>query len=301
MILSIISMAVVHFGGFSPSDNYWPTTSENLDQYSLPMSKNDTVPVYALALFPICLWIALVLFEVFCNKSATPHQKVRYAILLAMTLFEVFIVTSVLTDIAKIFVSEPRPDFKFRCLGTDSTTEPTVDADGNIVCTGSSTLVQEGRVSFPSGHASSSMSTGMFGTLYIIWLAYFRKIDLPWRSVKGCQNLFTYQTVHALFFVALVPFFVALAIACTRVRDHRHSPADVTGGAFLGACVAALYFFPRILLASPEAECMDEECVCNHPEWIPLMLKPQGPLEMSNNEMRSSEFSASALTEIQSV
>jgi len=163
-----------------------------------------------------------------------------------------------------------------------------VDANGNINCTGVAALLNDGRDSFPSGHASSSMSTGLFGTLYLLWVVYFRKIDLPWRSIKGCQNLFTYQTVHALFFAALVPFFIALAIACTRVRDHRHSPADITGGAFLGACVAAFYFFPRILLASPESECMDDQCVCNSKEWIPLINKRPSMDLLAQNETRPS-------------
>jgi len=261
-------MAVVQYGGFQPSNSNWPITEHNLNQYSLPMSETDTFPAYALALFPVILWILLVLLECTCNSSASPLQKLRFALLIGMTLFEIFIVTSTVTGIAKVFVSEPRPDFKHRCLG--GAANMTVDENGNVICTGASSLVMDGRDSFPSGHASSSMSTGMFGTLYLLWVVYFRKIDLPWRSNKGCQNLFTYQLVHSLFFVALIPVFIALAISCTRVRDHRHSPADITGGAFLGACVAAFYFFPRILLASPEAECKDEECICNSKEWLPL-------------------------------
>jgi membrane-associated phospholipid phosphatase len=295
-------MVVVQYGGFEASNNNWPYTTENIDQYSLPMSTADTVPAYALALFPIGLWAAFVLVEIFCNSSATAHQKFRFALLIGMTLFEVFIVTSTLTGIAKVVVSEPRPDFKVRCLGSDPTVPPTYDTHGNVICTGAAALILDGRSSFPSGHASSSMSSGMFGTLYLLWLAYFRKIDLPWRSHKGCQTLFTYQTVHTLFCVALVPFFIALAIACTRVRDHRHSPADITGGALLGACVAALYFFPRILLASPETECMDDECVCNAREWLPL--KTPRPSAISTATTTSTTTatpvtSTSALTAIQ--
>jgi len=96
-----------------------------------------------------------------------------------------------------------------------------------------------------------------------LWFVYLRKIHLPWRNDKGCMTIMWYQISHALFCVCLLPVFVGLAIACSRVKDHRHSPADVTAGALLGTIVSALYFVVRVIHESPEHACVDmDKCEC---------------------------------------
>jgi membrane-associated phospholipid phosphatase len=52
------------------------------------------------------------------------------------------LLVSVFTDVVKLMMGELRPDFTARCLPKDN------------VCTGDPALVREGRLSFPSGHAS---------------------------------------------------------------------------------------------------------------------------------------------------
>jgi len=149
-----------------------------------------------------------------------------------------------------------------RCLGSASAV-PSVDANGNIVCTGSVSVIHEGRDAFPSGHAATSMCFGVFGSLYLLWFVYMRQISLPWRNHKGCMTTVWYQVSHALFCLCLFPLFVALGIACTRIRDHKHSPADVTAGALLGSIVSALYFLVRVVHQAPEHSCQDPSaCEC---------------------------------------
>jgi membrane-associated phospholipid phosphatase len=55
-----------------------------------------------------------------------------------------------------------------------------------------------------------------------------------------------------------------ILIPCSRVVDHRHSPADVTAGALIGI-FAAIVFFLRHALASGTQERLAEEAVNGKP------------------------------------
>jgi membrane-associated phospholipid phosphatase len=261
LAVSLIAIAIVSEG--TPDMKAWPYTDDNVNQYPMPMRESDTVPFWALCLFGIFMWILFSCLELFaCNRKQPLLRRIRFGLLIGMTMLEVFFVTATLTTMCKYFVAEPRPDFKTRCLGSPDAI-PTYDASGNVICTGSISVIREGRDSFPSGHASTALCFGVFGTLYLLWFVYLRKIHLPWRSDVGCMTTFWYQVSHALFCACLCPLFIALAICSSRIRDHRHSPADVTAGAFLGSLVAAMYFFVRIVHESPEHDCEDtKHCDC---------------------------------------
>lgn len=261
LAVSILAIGITSNG--TPNKAAWPYTNDNVNQYPMPMSEGDTVPFWAVCVFGISMFILMALCELFlCNRHLPLIKRVRFALLIGMTMLEVFFVTATLTTMCKYFVAEPRPDFKTRCLGSPEST-PTYDSQGNVICTGSTSVINEGRNAFPSGHASSSLCFGMFGTMYLLWLMYTRAIHLPWRTNLGCMTVFWYQVSHALFCVCLLPLFIALGIASTRVKDHRHSPADITAGAFLGSLIAVLYFYVRIVFEAPEQDCQQAEiCDC---------------------------------------
>jgi membrane-associated phospholipid phosphatase len=261
LVVSIIAIAIT--SGGTPNLSAWPYTQDNVNEYPMPMTEGDTVPFYAVCLFGVLLWIVFGLVEIFaCNRDLSLKQRLRFAILIGMTMLEIFFVTATLTTMCKYFVAEPRPDFKTRCLGSPGAV-PTYDANGNVICTGSTSVIHEGRNAFPSGHASTALCFGVFGTCYLMWLIYLRKIHLPWRTDVGCMTVFWYQVSHALFCACLFPLFVALAIACTRVKDHLHSPADITAGALLGTMISVVYFYVRIVFEAPELDCLDTmTCDC---------------------------------------
>jgi len=304
LAVSVIAVAIVNTG--TPDMTAWPYTAQNVNEYPMPMTADDSVPFYAVILFGIGLWLVFGAMEIFlCNRHSSLRRRIRFAILLGMTMFESFLVTATLFGMAKYAVAEPRPDFKVRCLGSDSAI-PTYDANGNVICTGSLAVIREGRNSFPSGHAASSMCFGIFGALYLLWFVYLRKIHLPWRNDKGCMTIMWYQISHALFCLCLFPVFVGLAIACTRVRDHRHSPADVTAGALLGSIVSALYFIVRVIHESPEHACADMDlCDCgqvyhrlpffNAPSSSSLESTPEFPRVMTTSATSSRLSSTSEL------
>ena len=79
----------------------------------------------------------------------------------------------VVTDIIKLTVGRPRPDFFFRCWPDRGYPEDvnvfTIQKDGtqDLKCTGDLASLIEGRKSFPSGHSSFSFSTFGFVLFYL--------------------------------------------------------------------------------------------------------------------------------------
>jgi diacylglycerol diphosphate phosphatase / phosphatidate phosphatase len=88
-------------------------------------------------------------------------------------------------------------------------------------------LIEEGRKSWPSGHASLSFDGHGF---LAPWIWFHAKLDgQKWKVV---MNL-----------VCVVPFFVAAFVSVTRIRQNVHSASDVVPGAVIGVILAAVYFF----------------------------------------------------------
>lgn len=79
----------------------------------------------------------------------------------------------VLTNIVKLTVGRPRPDFFFRCWPDrgypedDNVFNILEDGTQDLGCTGNLEFIIEGRKSFPSGHSSFSFSTFGFVFFYL--------------------------------------------------------------------------------------------------------------------------------------
>ena len=63
--------------------------------------------------------------------------------------------TSMLTEILKITVGRPRPDFIDRCQPMEGSVDPIYGLSNFKICTRTD-LLNEGFKSFPSGHSSSN-------------------------------------------------------------------------------------------------------------------------------------------------
>jgi membrane-associated phospholipid phosphatase len=92
--------------------------------------------------------------------------------------------------------------------------------------------------SFPSGHASNSVGPLLHTSLRLMGAL---RVGYTPRSINlGCGGL-TLELDGVLTMLCLVPTFLAAWIAASRVHDHAHHPADVVGGALIGAGAAVLW------------------------------------------------------------
>ncbi|KAG5417525.1 hypothetical protein I9W82_005161 [Candida metapsilosis] len=145
---------------------------------------------------------------------------------------------SVLTDILKCWIGNPRPDFIQRC-GPDPQTP--VDTLVDIsVCTSplGEMYLSDGLKSTPSGHSSMA-----FGGLLYLSLWYIGQLQVLKREKHRM----------GLLLVAALPILFAAYIAFSRTQDYRHHFFDIGFGSLLGIVFAWFThwkYFGRLAKAS---------------------------------------------------
>ena len=123
---------------------------------------------WMLVLVPMTI---ILLFYVLPRKKEDhKYVDIKNALLCITLLFPL---NGVLTDIIKLAVGRPRPDFFYRCWPDEGFPKNpdafTIHSDGtqDLKCYGDGDIIIEGRKSFPSGHSSFSFSTFGFVFFYI--------------------------------------------------------------------------------------------------------------------------------------
>ncbi|XP_051269353.1 phospholipid phosphatase 1 isoform X2 [Dicentrarchus labrax] len=131
-----------------------------------------------------------------------------------------------LTDIAKYSIGRLRPHFLDVCRPDWKLINCSV---GNYIeeftCTGDATKVNEGRLSFYSGHSSFSMYCMLFLALYLQ-----ARLQAEWARLLR-------PTIQ--FFLIAATVFTGLS----RVSDYKHHWSDVLTGLLQGALMAILVVF----------------------------------------------------------
>lgn len=130
-----------------------------------------------------------------------------------LSLAQALVITLVITEILKVTVSRPRPNY-FKYCGYDEKLKK---------CTGFKYNQKDAKVSFLSGHASSSFAS-------MTWLYLF--IDK-----LGLQG-------QELWFILIkfLPFVLAIFISATRIIDYMHHVSDVISGTVLGIGIGYIVF-----------------------------------------------------------
>ena len=154
----------------------------------------------------------------------------------------------------------------------------------------------EGRVSFPSGHASSSAAGATVLTLFVL-----RLLD-RWASQASRSNIDEWAE-RVLRCAAPLPAAVVGWVAASRVHDHWHHPADVAAGALLGVACAALVFrlavaptFARtspLLMGHEQTQCESAHAAANFAAAnfaADIELPESGPPSPSRGGMRTPEI-----------
>lgn len=198
--------------------------------------ESETVPhellIFLSGVLPLAVQLALSLV---CRWSSAPINEVHRTLCVYLLAWSLNMIAC---DFVKSYVGYLRPIFFQLC-------EPNED---HTMCTGES--VDSLRRSFPSGHASTAFCGTTMLALYVHTRFGLRSkkasnskamdtSSLDLQETKKDDEEDTSHAVARLFsVVALAPMFVALWIASSRVRDNKHFPADILGGALLGASLA---------------------------------------------------------------
>lgn len=145
----------------------------------------------------------------------------------------------VLTNIVKLCVGRPRPDFIYRCW-PDGAVPKDAFLSPSLPCTGHPDTITEGRKSFPSGHSSFSFVTWGFAFFYLAGkLGTFR-----------CRSPSSSLQLLLLLSTLVAP----LTIALSRTADYHHHWQDVLVGSLIGlgsAWVVYRQHYP--CLSSPQS------------------------------------------------
>ncbi|PFX32586.1 Phosphatidate phosphatase PPAPDC1A [Stylophora pistillata] len=179
---------------------------EEMWLYKNPKSKN-TISTEMLFVIAAVLPAALILLLGGLRKDKIDGIQAILALTLTLGL------NGVVTNIVKVLVGRPRPDYFWRCY-------PNGVIPASIECDGNPDEIIEGRKSFPSGHSSFAFCGLGFISLYLAGKLHCFQAQGRGQGWKLC--------------IALAPVIVAMALALTRYSDYRHHWQDIMVGAMIG-------------------------------------------------------------------
>ena len=143
-----------------------------------------------------------------------------------------FGINGIVTDCIKLYAGYLRPIFYEFCEPDEDYEECTSGQDKQM------------RLSFPSGHSSMSFCGLCILSFYLeqrFGVSKSRNFiydETSGRLMAGYGGPVRFRRIISL--LCYLPVALACFIAASRVADDKHHPADVVGGAFIGASVASL-------------------------------------------------------------
>eukprot|EP00871_Galdieria_phlegrea_P005848 jgi/Galph1/750/GphlegSOOS_G5464.1 len=147
-----------------------------------------------------------------------------------------FLLAAFFAECGKLSVGMLRPDFYYRCLGSQIPANYSGDIiTANSQCTQSDVeFILNGRKSFPSEHACAAMSFGWYLTLYFFCNSWMVLLTNPLLS-------------HVLQMLPVASLLGAGWIGVTRMNDHRQHAVSVVAGWLIGIMFATPVFITTSL------------------------------------------------------
>ncbi|KAA8592675.1 hypothetical protein FQN60_018130 [Etheostoma spectabile] len=219
---------------------------EEMWLYKFHRVERDHVPTFLM--FSVAVFTPLIVILVFTFLMKSERGDLKEASL-AVTL--TLVLNGVFTNVIKLVVGRPRPDFFFRCF-------PDGQMNLELRCSGDPDVVMEGRKSFPSGHSSCK---GLLSSLHPFFIKTFSGSDHPFLPFSSAPVAFAGLGFTALYIAGklrcfsaagqgrawrlcafLTPLLIATVIALSRTCDYKHHWQDVLVGSLLGLSFAWLCY-----------------------------------------------------------
>lgn len=128
-------------------------------------------------------------------------------------------------------VGRLRPDFLDRCQWNGR------------YCTGDTSLIRDGRRSFPSGHSSAA-----FAGMAFLFFYFADKTDCFRKRPQFAPRSWR-SSVLLRVSITISPLFLSTWIAVTRLEDYRHHKEDVIVGSLIGTLSSWLMY--RVYFQDP--------------------------------------------------
>lgn len=218
LLLGCMTRAVSHI----PARRAFMLKSK-LHEYAYPLEENTIPGDVNLAMSVVPLVVLTSVYHVFWRPKPGWREWYRTLVCLACAV----LLSTLITDLVKIAVGRPRPNFIAHCWKDGVIRFSSEDKYGGYPeCFEEDKQHSSSHKSFPSDHSSTSAS-GL--GLLSFWLA-------------GKLRVFSGPSKIWQLLVSMVPSVGAVAVGLTRIADHQHHAEDVCTGLAIGFGAAFLLY-----------------------------------------------------------
>lgn len=229
VVYTVVAVAfIVTFGGISTlpmqKDFYFQEQDPRLAFPKVTGQVSNGLLGFLSGGLPAIVLFILLAIQYFTQKDTKKQNNVGrlYGYFFLCTYLSLFM-TMFFTELIKITVAEPRPNFYHYCnyqyINDNSTlynSLTTIGKEGDYsLCRGSDSDTRDSRASFPSGHSSYCYTSATS----IFFAMYYADLQSP---------------------LSYAPFVLATWVAITRIQDYYHNTYDVVAGMFLGLLISVV-------------------------------------------------------------